>query len=68
MTKEDLFQEAFNSINAFKRHRVKAEIERRNKDMNKAQYHELKQYKEIDHLELLLRALQRENYQVTANG
>lgn len=51
---------AFGYINSFKRHRALAESCRNEGDTSKAIYHELKQYKEIDGLELALRAIQKE--------
>lgn len=60
MTKQDLIKEAFNSINAFKRHRVKMNIDKANNRHQDVQYHELKQYQYIDNLELALRAIQKE--------
>ena len=54
----DLIGICFKNINAYKRHRALAESARRDGDMDKAIYHELKQYKNIDGLELALRAIQ----------
>lgn len=63
-TRQDLIKEAFNQLNDYKRHRAKTNIARaKEKNEDKAQYHELRQYKAIDELELALRAIQREHYQ-----
>lgn len=56
MTKADLIHKAFGFINNFKRHRALREIE----DYSKREHHELQMYKQIDQLELTLRALNKE--------
>lgn len=58
-TNIDLIGISFTNINAYKRHRALAESSRREGDTDNAIYHELKQYKTIDGLELSLRAIQR---------
>lgn len=55
----DLIGLSFKYINSYKRHRALAEDARGNGDTSKAIYHELKQYKEVDGLELALRAIQK---------
>lgn len=55
MTKEDLISEAFYAINSFKRHRALVDIK-----TNDRHYNELQMYKQIDKLELSLRAIQKE--------
>lgn len=50
---------AFKYLNAFKRNRALAEAARQENDMSKAIYNELKQYKNLDGLELALRAIQK---------
>lgn len=57
MSEQDLIQEAFYLINAFKRHRALEQIERRKG--GEYQYHQLKQYQTLDELELSLRAIQK---------
>ncbi len=54
-----LVHTAFRNVNSFKRHRALAEIARKDGNRDKAQYHELKMYKEFDELELALRAIQK---------
>lgn len=54
----DLIKIAFKNLNAFKRVRALENIEKGNKDYNKAQYYKLRQYELIDELELALRAIQ----------
>jgi hypothetical protein len=61
-TRQDLIKEAFNQLNSYKRHRAKTGIARKEKNEDKAQYHELRQYRAIDELELALRAIQREHF------
>ena len=58
-TNMDLIGLAFKDINAYKRHRALAESSRKDGKTDKAIYHELKQYKHIDSLELALRAIQK---------
>lgn len=58
-TNMDLIGLAFKYINAYKRHRALAESARKDGSTDKAIYHELKQYKYIDSLELALRAIQK---------
>lgn len=55
----DMVGKAFRYINSYKRSRALAETSRQEGDINKAMFNELKQYKNIDGLELALRALQR---------
>lgn len=55
MSTEDLITQAFNNINAFKRHRA-LELTDPLEDRNK---HKLAQYEYIDKLELTLRAIQK---------
>jgi hypothetical protein len=65
MTRQDLITEAFNKLNSFKRHRAKENIANKEKNRDRADYHKLRAYQDIDELELALRAIQRENYQET---
>lgn len=58
-TNIDLIGLAFKNINGFKRHRSLAETSRQEGNTDRAIYHELKQYKFIDGLELTLRAIQK---------
>ena len=62
MTKQDLFKSAFDALNSFKRNRALEEISRTDGDNAKGNLHALYQYKDIDRLELALRALQRDSY------
>lgn len=55
MSKAELVQQAFNALNNFKRHRALAELY-----PSERQLHELQMYKMIDHLELALRAINKE--------
>lgn len=55
MTTQDIFKEAFGYLNSFKRHRALKDIKKTD-----TQYNELQMYKMIDHLELSLRAIQKE--------
>lgn len=55
----DLTSQAFRYINSYKRHRTLAEAARCDGNTDKAIYHELKQYKCFDGLELTLRAIQK---------
>lgn len=55
MSKAELVQQAFNALNNFKRHRALAELY-----PNEKQFHELQMYKMIDHLELALRAINKD--------
>ena len=55
----DLVGMAFRSLNSYKRHRALAESARKDNRTEKAIFHDLKQYKDIDSLELALRAIQK---------
>ncbi|AZS49257.1 hypothetical protein BpsS140_00066 [Bacillus phage vB_BpsS-140] len=55
---EELLKLAFDNMNSFKRHRALAEDCRRSGDTTTAIFHELKQYKHIDSVELAMRAIQ----------
>lgn len=59
MSEQDLFKEAFDSLNAFKRHRALERVRQKEDRQEDANYHKLNQYFMIDSLELALRALQR---------
>lgn len=54
----ELVKEGFAAINSFKRSRALAEIARHEGETDKAIFHELRQYKNIDQLELCLRVIQ----------
>lgn len=56
MTTQDLIQQAFRSIDTFKRHRSLKELE----SYDKRDFHELRMYKMIDQLELSLRAINKD--------
>lgn len=56
---KDLISQAFSYVNDFKRSRTIAEASRKDNNMDKAIFNELKQYKSIDGLELTLRAIQK---------
>lgn len=58
-TNFDLCRDAFHAVNEFKRSRTLAEIARHEGSTETAIYHELKQYKAFDRLELSLRAIQQ---------
>lgn len=58
-TNIDLIGLSFRNINGFKRHRALADSARQDGNMDRAIYHELKQYKYIDSLELTIRAIQK---------
>lgn len=59
VTQQELIQKTFFYLNSYKRHRALAEIKRQEKNYDKANYHQLKQYQFIDQLELALRAIQK---------
>jgi hypothetical protein len=50
----------FNHLNSFKRNRALAEIRKEEGKQEQSQFHELMSFKDIDKLELQLRALQKE--------
>jgi hypothetical protein len=59
ITKEELMQEAFNNLNAFKRSRALEQVERDRGNHDKASKHKLQQYECIDKLELSLRGINK---------
>lgn len=56
MTTQDLIQQAFRSIDTFKRHRSLKELE----GYEKRDFHEVRMYRMIDQLELSLRAISKD--------
>jgi len=56
MEAKELVEEAFGYLNSYKRHRALVEIE----GYDRKEFHELARYKNIDKLELALRAIKKE--------
>jgi hypothetical protein len=59
MTELDQVKQLFNHLNSFKRNRALAEIRKEEGKSDQSQFHELMSFKDIDKLELGLRALQK---------
>lgn len=57
-SQQELIRIAFNNLNAYKRHRTLARIEKRNNDYAKANFHQVKANENFEELELALRAIQ----------
>jgi hypothetical protein len=60
MTELEQIKQLFDYLNSFKRNRALAEIRKEAGRPEQAQFHELMSFKDIDKLELGLRALQKE--------
>lgn len=59
MTELEQVKQLFDHLNSFKRNRALAEIRREEGKSDQSQFHELRSFKDIDKLELGLRALQK---------
>ncbi|CAM4303286.1 hypothetical protein [Jeotgalicoccus halotolerans] len=56
-TNRDLIHEAFDALNSYKRSRTLEDQRRKDGEQLDADKHELRQFKEIDRIELALRAI-----------